>query len=46
MNQKQENAANKVSRIPVKVDHSKPSPRKPDWIRVKLSSSPKVNQIK
>ena len=46
MNQKQENAANKASRIPVKVDHSKPSPRKPDWIRVKLSSSPKVNQIK
>lgn len=39
-------AHDKVSRIPIKVEVSTDLPRKPDWIRIKLSSSPKVNQLK
>jgi lipoyl synthase len=45
MHEKQR-GADKVSRIPIKVDHSTPSPRKPPWIRIKLSANPKVQQIK
>ncbi len=38
--------AEKVSRNPVKVIATDRMPRKPDWIRVRLSSSPKVEEIK
>ncbi|MBY0377226.1 MAG: lipoyl synthase, partial [Gammaproteobacteria bacterium] len=36
----------KLSRIPVKVESSNDTLAKPDWIRIKLSSSPKVAELK
>ena len=38
--------ADKVERIPVKVIASDTLLRKPDWIRVRVGSSPEVNRIK
>ncbi len=40
--------AEKVARIPVKVIPTAPEemPRKPDWLRVKMPSSPEVSRIK
>ena len=38
--------AEKVSRIPVKVIPTEEMPRKPDWIRVRMGTSDKVNHIK
>ncbi|MGI9251224.1 MAG: lipoyl synthase [Pseudohongiellaceae bacterium] len=38
--------AEKVRRIPVKVIPSLELPAKPDWIRVKIPVSPKIEQIK
>lgn len=36
----------KLSRIPVKIENTAPPLRKPDWIRIKLTNSDKVNRIK
>lgn len=36
----------KVSRIPIKIIPTEVAPKKPDWIRVKLSSSAEVERIK
>lgn len=36
----------KLSRIPVKIENSAPTLRKPDWIRIKLENSDKVARIK
>ena len=36
----------KMSRIPVKIIPTEEMPKKPDWIRVKIPASPKINQIK
>lgn len=38
--------ADKVRRIPVKVIPTTELPTKPDWIRVKIPASPKINHIK
>jgi len=38
--------ADKVERIPVKVIASDNTLRKPDWIRIRVSSSPEVDRIK
>ena len=38
--------ADKLSRIPVKVEKPETILRKPDWIRIKLPAGDKVNQIK
>jgi len=38
--------ADKVRRIPVKVIPTDELPRKPDWIRVRVPSSPRVQHIK
>ena len=38
--------AEKVARIPVKVVPTVETPRKPDWIRVRIPVSPEVDQIK
>jgi len=38
--------ADKVRRIPIKVIPSDDLPRKPDWIRVRVPSSPRVKSIK
>ena len=38
--------AEKVARIPVKVIPTEVMPRKPDWIRVRLPSSPQISRIK
>ncbi len=38
--------ADKLSRIPIKVEKPETVLRKPDWIRIKLPSGDKVNQIK
>lgn len=38
--------AEKVARIPVKVIPTVELPAKPDWIRVKIPVSPRVNEIK
>lgn len=38
--------ADKVARIPVKVIPTTEMPRKPDWIRVRIGSSAKVEHIK
>lgn len=36
----------KLSRIPVKIENTAEPLRKPDWIRIKLTNSDKVNRIK
>ena len=38
--------AEKVARIPIKVIPTETMPRKPDWIRVRIPSSPKISEIK
>jgi len=38
--------ADKLSRIPIKVEKPEVVLRKPDWIRIKLPTGDKVNQIK
>ena len=38
--------AEKVKRIPLKVIPTDELPKKPDWIRVKIPASPKINHIK
>jgi lipoic acid synthetase len=38
--------ADKVELIPVKVDPGKPVQRKPEWLRVRVRSSPEVQRIK
>ena len=38
--------ADKVRRIPVKVIPTTDLPAKPDWIRVKIPTSPKIKQLK
>jgi len=38
--------AEKVARIPVKILPTEDVPRKPDWIRVPMSTSPEVSRIK
>ncbi len=39
-------AADKLSRIPVKIDPTVEPLRKPDWLRIKLPSSNKINELK
>ena len=39
-------SADKVERIPVKVIATTEVKKKPEWMRIRLSASPKVNQIK
>lgn len=36
----------KLSRIPIKIEATDPPLRKPDWIRIRLSTDKKVNQLK
>lgn len=36
----------KLSRIPIKIENDEPALRKPDWIRIKLTNSDKVQNIK
>lgn len=43
---KKERAADKLSRIPIKIDSSTPMLRKPDWIRVRLPNSTAVGELK
>jgi lipoic acid synthetase len=38
--------ADKVARIPIKVIPTEKMPRKPDWLRIKVMSSPAINRIK
>jgi len=38
--------ADKVARIPIKVIPTETMPRKPDWIRVRIPASPKINDVK
>ena len=38
--------ADKVARIPIKVIPTEKMPRKPDWLRIKVVSSPAINRIK
>ncbi len=38
--------AEKVARIPVKVIPTVEMPTKPDWIRVRIPASPRINEIK
>jgi lipoic acid synthetase len=38
--------AEKVARIPVKVIPTETMPRKPDWIRVRIPSTPRIDEIK
>ncbi|MDD1632841.1 MAG: lipoyl synthase, partial [Methylococcaceae bacterium] len=39
-------SAEKLARIPIKVESSDTVLRKPDWIRVKLSASDEITKIK
>ena len=39
-------SADKVERIPVKVIPAEEIQRKPDWMRIRISSSPKIQEIK
>jgi len=38
--------ADKLSRIPIKVENTAPTLRKPDWIRIKLPTNNNVNALK
>ncbi len=38
--------AEKLARIPIKVIPTEEMPRKPDWIRVRIPATPKINDIK
>ncbi len=38
--------AEKVARIPIKVEPTLVAPRKPDWIRVRMPASPEISHIK
>lgn len=38
--------ADKVARIPIKVIPTKTMPRKPDWIRVRVPATPKIDDVK
>ncbi len=38
--------ADKVARIPIKVIPTETMPRKPDWIRVRIPASSKINEVK
>lgn len=38
--------AEKVARIPIKVIPTEEMPRKPDWIRVRIPATPKIEEIK
>lgn len=38
--------AEKLARIPIKIEAITPLLRKPDWIRVKIPSSPAINDLK
>ncbi|MDP6968538.1 MAG: lipoyl synthase [Gammaproteobacteria bacterium] len=38
--------ADKVARIPIKVIPTETMPRKPEWLRIKVPSSPEVSRIK
>lgn len=43
---KKSRAQDKLARIPIKIVNDKPALKKPDWIRVKLPSNPKVDELK
>lgn len=38
--------AEKVARIPIKVIPTETMPRKPDWIRVRIPATPRIDEIK
>lgn len=38
--------ADKVARIPIKVIPTEKMPRKPDWIRVRVPATPRIDEIK
>jgi lipoic acid synthetase len=38
--------AEKMARIPIKVVPTEKMPRKPDWIRVRIPSTPRIDEIK
>jgi lipoic acid synthetase len=38
--------AEKLSRIPIKIEPTDKPPRKPDWIRVRIPASPAVSELK
>lgn len=44
--QTHQRGSEKLARIPVKVEPTREMPRKPAWIRVKMPSGERVNQIK
>ena len=43
---KKQKAADKVARIPIKIEKTVTPLRKPDWIRIRLTNSDKVSQLK
>lgn len=43
---KKSRGADKLSRIPIKIETTTEYLRKPDWLKIKLSKSPKLNQLK
>jgi len=43
---KKQRGADKLSRIPVKIEPTEKPLRKPDWIRIRLSHNNKVNRLK
>ncbi len=45
-NQAKQRGADKLSRIPVKIEATVTALRKPDWIRVRIPASPAVNDLK
>ena len=43
---KKQKAADKIARIPIKIEKTVTPLRKPDWIRIRLTNSDKVSQLK
>lgn len=43
---RKQRGAEKLSRIPIKIEPSLHALRKPDWIRVRIPASPKVSELK
>ncbi len=46
MSQSKQRGADKLARIPVKIEPTTSPLRKPDWIRVRIPASPAVNDLK
>jgi lipoyl synthase len=46
MNEAKQRGAAKMARIPIKIENTEPALQKPDWLRIRVPSSPAVANLK